>query len=68
MNIERSFFISIDLEVDYKTYLICLYSEEKEQNSQGNGFDGPLGFIRKLVNRKRYQTINTEPNRVTVNH
>lgn len=43
---------SVDLEVDYRTCLVCLYSEEKENNKRKSGHVGPFGFIRALINRK----------------
>ena len=47
-------YASVDLDVDYKTCLVCLFSEEKEGNvSSSFGFVTGLGFISRLMNRKR---------------
>lgn len=40
-----------ELDVDYKTCLVCLYSQDKEESE--SGFVGPFGFIYKLINRKK---------------
>ena len=46
-------YASVDLEVDYRTCLVCLYSEEKDRAGKDSGFVGPFGFIRTLINRKK---------------
>ena len=47
-------YASVDLDVDYRTCLVCLYSQDKLDNqTDGIGAVGPIGFIRKLINRKR---------------
>ena len=46
-------YASVDLEVDYKTCLVCLYSEEKELGGSSQHYVGPFGFIRGLINRKK---------------
>jgi len=44
-------YATVELDVDYKTCLVCLYSQDKEESE--SGFVGPLGFISKLINRKK---------------
>jgi len=44
---------SIDLEVDYKTCLICLYSEDKSENRETHRRVGVFGFIRALFYQKK---------------
>lgn len=47
-------YASVELKVDYRTCLVCLYSQDKVENENGSfGLVGPLGFIRKLINRKK---------------
>ena len=46
-------YASIDLEVDYRTCLVCLYSEEKEKNERKSGYVTLFTFIRALINRKK---------------
>ncbi len=44
-------YATIELNVEYRTCLICLYSQEKEENFTGHV--GPMGFIYKLINRRK---------------
>lgn len=46
-------YASIDLEVDYRTCLVCLYAEGKDESSSSHSFVGPFGFIKALINRKK---------------
>lgn len=46
-------YASVDIEVDYRTCLVCLYSEKDDINDDGVHFVGFIGFIRKLINRKK---------------
>lgn len=47
-------YASVNLDVDYRTCLVCLYSQDKVDNETDRiGAVGPIGFIRKLINRKR---------------
>jgi len=46
-------YASVDLEVDYRTCVVCLYSEERNFSQESEGFVGPFQFIRTLINRKR---------------
>ncbi|HLV40749.1 MAG TPA: hypothetical protein VKY37_00590 [Brumimicrobium sp.] len=44
---------SLDLEVDYKTCLICLYSEDKENGRGPQSHVSLIGYIRALIMRKK---------------
>ena len=45
-------YATVDLKVDYRTCLVCHYSQDKVEG-ESTGFVGPIGFIRKLVNRQK---------------
>lgn len=44
-------YATIELNVDYRTCLICLYSQDKEDSY--TGIVGPFSFIQRLINRKK---------------
>ena len=44
-------YATVELNVEYRTCLICLYSQDREESSTGHV--GPLGFIHRLINRKK---------------
>lgn len=44
-------YVSVEFKVDYKTCLICLYSEEQESD-QSEEFVSAWTFIRNLIQRK----------------
>lgn len=46
-------YASVDLEVDYRTCLVCLFAEESDSVTNIDGYTGPFGFIKALINRKR---------------
>lgn len=46
-------YATVELDVDYRTCLICHYSQDKAENSNPSGMVSAWGFITKLINRKR---------------
>lgn len=46
-------YATVNLKVDYRTCLVCLFSEKSKQNNDGVNFVGLFGFIRALINRRK---------------
>lgn len=44
-------YASLDLNMNYKTCLVCLYCEEKESGESGHRFVGMFSFVKALFSR-----------------
>ncbi len=46
-------YASVDLEVDVRTCLVCLYSGKTQETNSKEKLVGPVGFLSRLMNRKK---------------